>query len=92
MPISVYAPKSKGARCYEKLTNEILKGKKHNQEVYKMTKMSGLGKGLDALLLNNVVEEEKVREGEMVENLKLIDVEPNREQPGKKSKFNIFQR
>lgn len=30
MPISVYAPKSKGARCYEKLTNEILKGQKHN--------------------------------------------------------------
>lgn len=30
MPITVYAPKSKGARCYEKLTNEILKGKKHN--------------------------------------------------------------
>lgn len=29
MPISVYAPKSKGARCYEKLTNEIIKtGKK----------------------------------------------------------------
>ena len=27
MPISVYAPKSKGARCYEKLTNEILKNK-----------------------------------------------------------------
>ena len=25
MPITVYAPKSKGARCYEKLTNEILK-------------------------------------------------------------------
>ena len=25
MPISVYAPKSKGARCYEKLTNEIMK-------------------------------------------------------------------
>lgn len=25
MPISVYAPKSKGARCYEKLTNEIIK-------------------------------------------------------------------
>ena len=24
MPISVYAPKSKGARCYEKLTNHIL--------------------------------------------------------------------
>ena len=30
MPISSYAPKSKGARCYEKLTNEILRGKKHN--------------------------------------------------------------
>ncbi len=29
MPISVYAPKSKGARCYEKLTNEIIRGKKH---------------------------------------------------------------
>ncbi len=25
MPISVYAPKSKGARCYEKLTNEVIK-------------------------------------------------------------------
>ena len=25
MPISIYAPKSKGARCYEKLTNEILR-------------------------------------------------------------------
>ena len=30
MPITVYAPKSKGARCYEKLTNEILKGRKHS--------------------------------------------------------------
>ena len=28
MPITVYAPKSKGARCYEKLTNEILKDKR----------------------------------------------------------------
>ena len=27
MPISVYAPLSKGAKCYEKLTNEILKGR-----------------------------------------------------------------
>ena len=25
MPITIYAPKSKGARCYEKLTNEIIK-------------------------------------------------------------------
>ena len=46
-----------------------------------MTKNTGLGKGLDALLLNNVVEEEKVQEGESVQNLKIIDVEPNREQP-----------
>ena len=28
MPISVYAPKSKGARCYEKLTNEIIRNGK----------------------------------------------------------------
>ena len=28
MPITVYAPKSKVARCYEKLTNEILKDKR----------------------------------------------------------------
>jgi chromosome partitioning protein len=28
MPITVYAPRSKGARCYEKLTNEILKNKR----------------------------------------------------------------
>ena len=28
MPISIYAPKSKGARCYEKLTNEIIKKSK----------------------------------------------------------------
>ena len=46
-----------------------------------MTKNTGLGKGLDALLLNNVVEEEKVQEGEVVQNLNIIDVEPNREQP-----------
>ena len=25
MPISIYAPRSKGAKCYEKLTNEIMK-------------------------------------------------------------------
>ena len=28
MPISIYAPRSKGARCYEKLTNEIIKNSK----------------------------------------------------------------
>ena len=46
-----------------------------------MTKKSGLGKGLDALLTNSIPEEEMVKEGEIVENLKIIDVEPNREQP-----------
>ena len=29
MPITAYAPRSKGARCYEKLANELLKSKKH---------------------------------------------------------------
>ena len=46
-----------------------------------MTKNTGLGKGLDALLLNNIVEEEKVQDGEVIQNLKIIDVEPNKEQP-----------
>lgn len=45
-----------------------------------MTKNTGLGKGLDALLLNNIVDE-TVQEGEKVQRLKIIDVEPNREQP-----------
>ena len=30
MPITIYAPRSRGSKCYEKLTNEILKGNKHN--------------------------------------------------------------
>jgi ParB family chromosome partitioning protein len=46
-----------------------------------MTKNTGLGKGLSALLNNNVVEEEKVQEGEVIQNLKLIEVEPNKGQP-----------
>ena len=46
-----------------------------------MTKKSGLGKGLNALLTNDIPAEEKVMDGEKVENLKLIDVEPNRDQP-----------
>ena len=45
-----------------------------------MAKNTGLGKGLDALLLNNIVEE-SIEEGEKVQSLKLIEVEPNREQP-----------
>lgn len=46
-----------------------------------MAMKTGLGKGLDALFANNVVEEEEVKEGESIVNLKLIDVEPNRNQP-----------
>ena len=45
-----------------------------------MAKNTGLGKGLDALLLGNIVEE-NIEEGEKVQSLKIIDVEPNREQP-----------
>lgn len=46
-----------------------------------MTKNTGLGKGLGALLSNNIPEEEQVLEGERIQNLKVIEVEPNREQP-----------
>lgn len=46
-----------------------------------MTKKTGLGKGLGALLVNNVIEEEKVQDGEVIQSLKIIEVEPNREQP-----------
>ena len=45
-----------------------------------MTKNTGLGKCLDALLVSNIIEE-KVQDGEVVQKLKIIDVEPNREQP-----------
>ncbi len=46
-----------------------------------MTKNTGLGKGLNALLNSSVVEEEKIQEGEVIQQLKLRDVEPNKEQP-----------
>lgn len=52
-----------------------------------MAKMSGLGKGLDALFSNNFVEEEvekienNVDKVENVQKLKIIDIEPNRNQP-----------
>ena len=47
-----------------------------------MTKKTGLGKGLDALFTSNIIDEE-IKEGEKVLNLKIIDVEPNRNQPRK---------
>ena len=52
-----------------------------------MAKKTGLGKGLDALFANNLKEEinmeEQLQDGEIVQNLKIIEVEPNREQPRK---------
>ncbi len=46
-----------------------------------MAKMTGLGKGLDALFSGSVAEEEKIKEGESIINLKVIEVEPNKNQP-----------
>lgn len=47
-----------------------------------MPKMTGLGKGLDALF-GPTPEEEKVKDDDVLKNLKITDVEPNREQPRK---------
>lgn len=49
-----------------------------------MAGKTGLGKGLDALFSNNIAniqQEEEIREGETIVNLKLRDVEPNKNQP-----------
>ena len=46
-----------------------------------MTKNTGLGKGLGALLSTNIVEEEKIQDGEVIQNLKIVEVEPNKKQP-----------
>ena len=49
-----------------------------------MAKKTGLGKGLDALFVNNeIAEDEQIREGEVVQKLNLREVEPNRNQPRK---------
>lgn len=47
-----------------------------------MPKKTGLGKGLDALF-GPAPEEEKVQEGEMIKNLNVNEIEPNRDQPRK---------
>ena len=47
-----------------------------------MAKMSGLGKGLDALF-GPAPEEEQVQENDILKNLKVTEVEPNRDQPRK---------
>ena len=50
-----------------------------------MTKKTGLGTGLDALFSTNLVinDDEKIQDGEVIQKLKLINIEPNREQPRK---------
>ena len=48
-----------------------------------MVKKTGLGKGLDALFAMPGQEEEVINENDTLQNLKLMDVEPNREQPRK---------
>lgn len=48
-----------------------------------MIKKTGLGKGLDALFSMPEIEAEQPKEGEQLKNLKIIDVEPNREQARK---------
>ena len=47
-----------------------------------MPKKTGLGKGLDALF-GPVPEEEKLQKDDILKNLKITEVEPNREQPRK---------
>ena len=55
-----------------------------------MAKKTGLGKGLNALFLDTlendeeeVKKEEQIKEGEVVQTLKITEVEPNRNQPRK---------
>lgn len=47
-----------------------------------MAKMTGLGKGLDALF-GPAPEEEQMQENDILKNLKITEVEPNRNQPRK---------
>lgn len=46
-----------------------------------MAKKTGLGKGLDALFANNI--DEEIRDNEVIEKLKITEVEPNKNQPRK---------
>lgn len=48
-----------------------------------MAKMTGLGKGLDALF-GPAPEEEQMQENDTLKNLKITEVEPNRNQPRKR--------
>lgn len=46
-----------------------------------MAKKTGLGKGLDALFASNTTLDEEIKENETIEQLKITQVEPNRNQP-----------
>lgn len=48
-----------------------------------MAKKTGLGKGLDALFISNITENEKIKDNEVIEELKITLVEPNKNQPRK---------
>lgn len=48
-----------------------------------MVKKTGLGKGLDALFSMPIAEEEQPKTGDELRNLKIIDIEPNRNQARK---------
>ena len=48
-----------------------------------MPKMTGLGKGLDALF-GPAPEEEQMQGNDTLKNLKITEVEPNRDQPRKR--------
>ena len=48
-----------------------------------MVKKTGLGKGLDALFSMPIAEEEQRRANDDLRNLKIVDIEPNRDQPRK---------
>lgn len=48
-----------------------------------MAKKTGLGKGLDALFVSNITENEEIKDNEIIEKLKITEVEPNRDQPRK---------
>lgn len=49
-----------------------------------MAKKTGLGKGLDALFGAPIAEEEQIKETDVLKNLKITEIEPNRDQPRKK--------
>ena len=55
-----------------------------------MPKKTGLGKGLDALF-GPAPEEEQIKENDVLKNLKITEVEPNREQPRKNFKQEALE-